>query len=147
MKIDSAKRVMSGTWGEVWFDGNLVSEVTKFMAKVTYNKTDIGRNGEMGIDTKVTSFKGTGSVRMNKVNSRMIHLVADAIRNGKDIRFTFIGKLSDPDAYGAERIRFINVSLDELTLMDWENNQPGVIETPFTFTDYEPLDTVSSTYE
>ena len=35
----------------------------------------------------------------------MIHLIAENIRNGHDVRFTFIGKLSDPDAYGSERIR------------------------------------------
>lgn len=146
-RFDSAKRVMSGTWGEVWWDGDLVSEADKYSAKVTYNKTDIGRNGEMGIDTKVTSYKGTGSIRMHKVNSRVIHVIADEIRNGHDVRFTFIAKLADPDAYGSERIRFKNVSLDELTLMDWENNQPGVIEIPFTFTDYEVLDSVDSIYE
>lgn len=146
-RFDSAKRVMSGTWGEVWFDGDLVSETYKFSAKLTYNKTEIGRNGSMAVDTKVTSYKGTGSVGMRKVNSRMLHLLADKIKDGKDVRFTIIGKLDDPDAYGAERIRFTNVSFDELTLMDWENNTAGSIETPFTFTDMELLDTVSESYE
>ena len=77
----------------------------------------------------------------------MLHLLADKIKDGKDVRFTIIGKLDDPDAYGAERIRFTNVSFDELTLMDWENNTAGNIETPFTFTDMELLDTVSESYE
>ena len=146
-RFDSAKRVMSGSWGELWFDGDLVSEVHKSQAKVTHTKKPTARNGARGIDTKVTSYKGTGSVGMHKVNSRMIHLIAENIRNGHDVRFTFIGKLSDPDAYGSERIRFKNVSLDELTLMDWENDQAGTIESPFTFTDYDVLDTVDASYE
>ena len=29
-KIDSAKRVMSGTYGELWWDGELIEECDKF---------------------------------------------------------------------------------------------------------------------
>ena len=31
--------------------------------------------------------------------------------------------------------------------MDWENDQAGTIESPFTFTDYDVLDTVDASYE
>ena len=36
-KFDSAKRVMSGTWGEVWLDNEYVAEVYSFSAKISYN--------------------------------------------------------------------------------------------------------------
>ena len=49
---------MSGSWGELWFDGDLVSEVYKFQAKVTYNKKDIGRNGEMGSTPRSPATRG-----------------------------------------------------------------------------------------
>ena len=70
--------------------------------------------------------------------------IGSEIRNGKDLRFTIISKLDDPDAYGAERIAAKNVSMDDLTLADWEAGVNGTIEAPFTFTDYNFLDTVNA---
>lgn len=142
-KFDSAKRVMSGTWGEVWLDNEYVAEVYSFSAKISYSKQQIARCGQMANDQKVTGYSGSGSIGMHKINSRMIQLMGDKIRDGKDVRFTIIAKLDDPDAYGAERVRVSNVSFDDLTLADWQADTPGKVEAPFTFTDYDYLDSVS----
>lgn len=141
-KFDSAKRVMSGTWGEVWLDNEYVAEVYSFNAKISYNKQAVARCGQMANDQKVTGYSGTGSIGMHKINSRMGIIMGEKIRNGQDVRFTIIAKLSDPDAYGQERVRLQNVSFDDLTLMNWEADTPGKIEAPFTFTDYDYLDQV-----
>lgn len=140
--MDSAKRVISGTWGEVWLDEDYVSECYGLTAKMAFNKEEIRLCRQMAADSKVTGTKGTGSIRMHKVTSRMAAKIGAQIRNGRDIRFTIISKLDDPDAYGCERVRIINVSFDELTLADWESGSPGRTETPFTFTDYEFLDSI-----
>ena len=133
--MDSAKRVISGTWGEVWLDGDKVSECYGLQAKVSFNKEDIALCGQMASDKKVTSIECTGS-------SRMALAIGENIRNGKDVRFTIVSKLKDPDAYGAERVVLSNVSFDDLTLADWEAKSVGKVECPFTFTDYEFLDEI-----
>jgi hypothetical protein len=140
--MDSAKRVISGTWGEVWLDGDKVSECYGLQAKVSFNKEDIPLCGQMASDKKVTSIECTGSLRMHKVNSRMAQAIGENIRNGQDVRFTVISKLKDPDAYGAERVVLKNVSFDDITLADWEAKAVGKVESPFTFTDYEYLDQI-----
>ena len=140
--MDSAKRVISGTWGEVWLDGDKVSECYGLQAKVSFNKEDIAQCGQMASDKKVTSIECTGSLRMHKVTSRMALAIGENIRNGKDVRFTIVSKLKDPDAYGAERVVLSNVSFDDLTLADWEAKSVGKVECPFTFTDYEFLDEI-----
>ena len=140
--MDSAKRVISGTWGEVWLDGDKVSECYGLQAKVSFNKEDIALCGQMASDKKVTSIECTGSLRMHKVTSRMALALGENIRNGKDVRFTIVSKLKDPDAYGAERVVLSNVSFDDLTLADWEAKSVGKVECPFTFTDYEFLDEI-----
>lgn len=141
--MDSAKRVISGTWGEVWLDGDKVSECYGLQAKVSFNKEDIALCGQMASDKKVTSIECTGSLRMHKVTSRMALAIGGNIRNGKDVRFTIVSKLKDPDAYGAERVVLSNVSFDDLTLADWEAKSVGKVECPFTFTDYEFLDEIN----
>ena len=140
--MDSAKRVISGTWGEVWLEGDKVSECYGLQAKVSFNKEDVALCGQMASDKKVTSIECTGSLRMHKVTSRMALAIGENIRNGKDVRFTIVSKLKDPDAYGAERVVLSNVSFDDLTLADWEAKSVGKVECPFTFTDYEFLDEI-----
>ena len=140
--MDSAKRVISGTWGEVWLEGDKVSECYGLQAKVSFNKEDIALCGQMASDKKVTSIECTGSLRMHKVTSRMALAIGENIRNGMDVRFTIVSKLKDPDAYGAERVVLSNVSFDDLTLADWEAKSVGKVECPFTFTDYEFLDEI-----
>lgn len=140
--MDSAKRIMSGTWGEVWLDGEYVGECFKCQAKLAFNKQTVNLCGQMAEDVKVTSTKGTGSLGLHKVSSRMANGIGENIQNGKDVRFTVISKLDDPDSYGAERVALYNVSFDELTLADWEAATNGKVECPFTFTKYKFLDVV-----
>jgi len=142
--MNSAKRVMSGTWGEVWLDGDYVSECYGLQAKVSFNKEDINICGQMATDKKVKSISCSGTLKLYKVNSRMAMAIGDDIKNGKDLRFTVISKLDDPDAYGSERIALKNVSFDDLTLADWEAAVNGKVEAPFTFTDYDFLDSVEA---
>lgn len=137
-----AKRVISGTWGEVWLDDEQVGECYGLQAKYTFNKEEVVICGQMATDSKVKSTKGTGSLKLHKVNSRMSLLIGEKIRNGQDVRFTIISKLADPDSYGAERVAVKNVSFDELTLADWEGGNLGKVECPFTFTDHKFLDTI-----
>lgn len=142
--MDSAKRVVSGTWGEVWLDGDKVSECYGLQAKASFNKEDIALCGQMASDKKVTSIDCTGSLRLHKVTSRMAQAIGENIRNGRDVRFTIVSKLKDPDAYGAERVVLRNVSFDDLTLADWEAKSVGKVGCPFTFTDYEFLDVIEA---
>lgn len=135
-----ASRVMSGTWGELWFDGELLAEVKAFQAKAVRNTTDINLVGEIWTDKKTISITGNMSLTLHKVNSFLIKKLGDAFLEGKDPRYTIIGKLDDPDAFGSERIAFHNTSLDELTLMDWQAATVGEVTTPGTFRGFTVLD-------
>ena len=139
-----AKRVISGTWGEVWLNGEKVSECYGLQLKLSFNKEDIARCGTMMSDKKITSIDATGSLRMHKTSSRLALLIGDNIRNGVDSRFTVVSKLADPDSFGAERIAVKSVSFDDLTLADWEAKVAGKVEAPFTFSDYNFLDTIQA---
>lgn len=140
--MDSAKRVINGTFGEVWLDGEYVAEAYGLQAKVAFNKTEINQCRKLAVDTKITSVKYTGSLKMHKVNSRMAALIIGQIKANREPRFTIISKLDDPDAYGSERCALKNVSFDDLTIADWEAARNGTIEAPFTYTDVDYLDQI-----
>lgn len=139
--IDSAKRVISGTWGELWLDGEKVAETTACQAKIALSKETVRLCGQFMTDTKATAATGTGSLTLLKVDSGMAQKL-DGIKNGVDRRFTLISKLKDPDSYGAERVALYGVSFDDLTLADWQAATMGSVTAPFTFNDYEYLDRI-----
>ncbi len=139
--MDSTKRVISGTWGEVWVDGYRIAECDGFQAKYSHDSEDVALCGQMASDRKITGTKGTGSMSLYKVYSRFSEYV-DAILQGRDTRATVISKLADPDAYGHERIALYNVSFDSMTLADWKAKSVGKVEIPFIFTRHEYLDRI-----
>ncbi len=139
--IDSAKRVISGTYGEVWVDGEKIAECTACQGKVSKNKETINLCGQFMTDTKATSGSGTGSLTLYHVDSGFLQRSRD-VQDGVDRRFTIVSKLRDPDSYGAERVAFYNVSLDDVTLADWQAASVGTVTAPFTFSRYEFLDLI-----
>ena len=141
--IDSAKRVINGTWGEAWVDGEKVAECSAAQAKVGKNKTTITLCGQFMEDTKAASGKGTGSLTLHHVDSGFVQRES-GIQDGIDVRCTVILKLSDPDSWGAERVALYNVSFDDMTLADWKAATVGSITAPFTFSRYELLDLIEA---
>ena len=139
--IDTAKRVVNGTFGQVWIDGEKIAECTACQLKVSKNKETINLCGQFMTDTKATSGSGTGSLTLYKVDSGFAQRAGD-LQGGEDRRFTVISKLSDPDSYGAERVAVYSVSFDDLTLADWQAATVGTVTVPFTFSRYELLDLI-----
>ena len=135
-------RVMNGTCGQVWVDGELWAELSAFQAKYAYNKSDISMCGSMVVGSKITSVKGTGSITVHKVYTRNIDRT-DAILEGRDVRATIVGELADPDAFGAERVALYDVSFDDETIMDFKAGEPGSTTHAFTFGKREWLDRVN----
>lgn len=140
--FDGAKRQISGSFGTLWLDNEQVGECYGLQAKISFTKEDVSIPGQLMTDTKIKSSKGTGTLKLYKTNSRMAIKLAEAHKNGLDVRCTIISKLADPDSYGAERIAVKGVSFDDLILADWEAGNLGKNDVPFTFTDYEPLDLI-----
>ena len=137
-----AQRVINGTFGEAWINGEKFSETRALQARIEFNKEDVALSGKLGIDTKVTGYKGTGSVTLRKVNSRLMKQISDQIKQGINPRFQILSTLEDPAAFGSERILIKDACFDDLTLANWEVGALGEIECPFTFTDWELLDTI-----
>lgn len=139
--IDSAKRVINGTYGELWIDGEKIAECTACRMVVAKNKETINLCGQFMADSKATGGSGTGSLTLYKVDSGFAQRQA-GIQDGVDVRGTIISKLRDPDSYGAERVAAYNVSFDDLTLADWQAATVGTVTAAFTFSRYELLDQI-----
>ena len=141
MAIDERK-IINGTHGTVFLDGEEVAEVKAFQAKVELQKEEVKIAGKMSTGTKYMGYSCKGSLSLHKANSRMVKAMSKSLKEGKEPRFTLIGKLADPDADGVERIALNGVSFDDLTLFDFEVGSLGQSEHPFTFDDWNELDLI-----
>lgn len=122
------RKIMRGTFGQVILDGEDLANIKSFQARIEFNKEDVTMARTMATHTRVMSYKGTGSISMHKIDSKMLKLLWNQIKEGKDPRFTIIGGLADPDSMGAERVMIENVSFDDLTIFDFEVGAMGTIE-------------------
>ena len=136
-------KVISGTFGQVWLDGELVAEAFGLQAQIEFEKEDVPLPGKYATDTKFMGYKGTGSLRMRKVNSRMINKLKDAVIAGINPQMQIISGLADPSAAGSERIEIKDARFDNLTLVNWELRQLGEVECPFTFTEWQVHDSIN----
>lgn len=122
-------QTLSGTWGEVWVDGDKIWELSKIEQKVTINREDV----QIGIDvdSKATGLKGEFSLTVKKVYTRFYKVLED-MKKGKDTRFQIISKLADPDAVGGQQERYStdNCWFNDLPLIGWEKG--GLIEEEFS---------------
>ena len=138
----SAKRVINGSYGEVWVDGVEATEVTGFQAKIALTKVDVDQCKVFLTGSKIVGGKGTGTVKGLKVTSFFTTLVLDAVKNGSFPEITIISNIEDPDAFGAERVKLTGVTFDEVTLADWEAKKLGEQSIPFTFTGADMIDRI-----
>lgn len=137
---------LSGTWGEIWVDGEKIVEMSKIEVKISSNREDV----QMGldVDSKMVGLKGEFTLTTKKVYSRY-QAVFEKWQKGIDQRVQLITKLADPDAVGGQQERY---SLDNC----WFNDLPivgslekgGIIEEEatggFTPTDMVNLDRISA---
>ena len=138
----TAPRVMSGTFGMLYWDGDPIFEVNSFEAKLKLNRESVNFAMDMAEDSKLTGTAGEFSFKVKKVFSRGQIKLARAIKDGRDPRSQFVGVLNDPDAFGSERVVLSNCWFGDLVLMAFESGK--LLEEEFSggFTDFDFPDVV-----
>lgn len=142
MKYYEASQTINGSNGEVWIDNEYIAQITGLEAKVTVEKAEVTQVGKRSKGYKNIGIEGKGTIKMNKVDSFFIKKLSDAFKKGKTPTSTIISKLSDPDAAGTERIKLTGCTFDELALANWEARKIGEESIPFSFEDWEIIESI-----
>lgn len=138
-----ANEVINGTYGTVWFSGELWAEVDAFEAKVTVSYEDVTFANEGGTFKKPTGWNGEGSMTIKKIYSRVQKAMAANVKKGIYPRFEIVGKVADPDSRGVERVALHDVTISEFMLLKFDAKALGSETIPFAFSDYEMVDTIA----
>lgn len=136
------QNVLNGTFVEIWLDDEVVAEATALQAKVEFQTEDLKFAGDLFQHRKVVGYKGSGSLSMHKVSTRFQKAVSDTMKTGKERYYTLIYKLDDPAVDGQERVVLKDVAFDDLTIIDLEVGTTMKLEVPFSFSDYDFLDSI-----
>ena len=137
-----ATQVISGTYGRVWWDGDLVFEAKGCEASVEMQMEAVKQAGHLADGQKMLGYNGTGTLRLHKVFSRALRKLTESLKNGINPEFTLVSELADPAAKGTERVILKGVQLTTLPLVNWELGALGEQELPFTFIDWGPVSTI-----
>jgi hypothetical protein len=144
-EVIRGNRTLTGTWAELWLNGEKIFEISKIELKVTANREDVQIG--LDVDSKITGLKGEGNYTVKKVYTRAKPILERWVK-GEDMRSQLIAKLADPDAVGGqvERWSVDNVWHNELPVVSWEKG--GIIEEEmsigFTPTDMHNLDAIAA---
>ena len=145
MAAYETKRVINGTWGSVWVDSEKINECYGLQATVEIKREAVKVCGDLWEHNKMVGCKGKGTIKMNRVSSRFVEKIFNILETGKDAVFEIQSMLEDPDALGLETIVLKNVTFDELSMQNWEAEQPGTYEVPFSFAGSEYADKIDAT--
>ena len=128
----SANRVLSGSFAEIWVDGNRIAEASAIQLTVRLIRSDVQIG--MDVDSKITGWRGEGQLRLRQVFSRFFDVVEQA-GAGHDLRVTITTALKDPDSMNGEEERYSvdNVALDSLPLVNYATGKVNEQVIPFRF--------------
>lgn len=138
----NTNKIMRGTFGRVWINGELYANVKSFEAKATLNYEEVDVSGELGKHQRYMGYAIEGTMTLHKIDSAVAVLLQDGIASGDLPDISIVGKLDDPTAYGAERVELYEVTFDELTLLKFENATNGEEEVPFKAAGFKYLDMI-----
>ena len=141
MEVMESKRPFYGSRGMLWIDGYRVAEVLEVKATLTAKKLEVPMARHLSVGYKMVGFEGKGSFKVHKVTSFFIEKLAPAIKEGRQVLFTLVSDVDDPDAVGNERVELYNCMVDSVDIANWAVGKLSEEEYNFTFEDYNMTDT------
>lgn len=142
----SPEKVMNGSYASMWVNSDFLGEGTELNAKISIEKKEVKQANTLAKGYKIVGTDGKGKLKINKISSYFIKLIADNIKKGKSTTCTIKSTIEDPDLGGArETVTLKGVTFDDLTLVDWKTKELIEEEYSFTFSDFEINETVERT--
>ena len=139
-----AKKVINGTFGAVWINGEKLFDLESIELKVNIEWEDVYFPEETGKQRKFIGWTGEGSLVVKKIFSRGTGMLAKGVKSGQMPEFTITTKLADPDAYGTERVSVSDATFNEFLLAKVEQRALLTEELGFEFADFDIIEEIKS---
>ena len=118
---DVKNKIIRGTFGRLFINSQPMANVKSFEIKASINYETVNINGELCEQQRMTGYNLSGTMVLHKIDSFITKLIGDGLSTGVLPTIKIVGTLADPDSNGSERIEIYDVTLDEMTLLAFEN--------------------------
>lgn len=129
-----------GTNFELFLDGDKVQNVTEFKSTYQLEEKEWRACGDTDKHSVTIGKKGTGSLAVQKVNSKFQRLLIDSWNKLINPSFMMAGVLDSTDDRGSERAEYYGVKFNQLDIQNIRVDDFGLINLPFTFERVELTD-------
>lgn len=114
------KKVIRGTFGEVWMNYEKLSNCKSVEIKTTFEYDDIDVPNNLTAIRQLKGVSHEGTLTLYKINSKVQQLLIKAIKNKEMPEIKLIVKLSDPNFKGSETVEVTGVTFDDFTIASFE---------------------------
>lgn len=139
----NVNRILTGSNGNVWVNGKLLSQLKSIELKITGNFEEVNFCGDNSTYNRYTGFNGEGTITMQKIDSTVLSLVAEAYQTGIMPDIKIITKLTDKATGKSERVAVSDVVITEFMLAKFEAKGLLEEEMPLKFSNYEVLEKIA----
>lgn len=137
-----ASKVLNGSFGKMFHDGEWLTNVTAAEATVDLGKEEIKRSGTRWVGHKTISETGSGSMTGYKITNTLNKKIGQIMDDTKGVFVTeLVMKIDDPENHeGKTWVRLKGVQFDSIPILKYEVGSVVEEEMPFTFSGVEFLD-------
>lgn len=139
---NKASRVINGTHGAVWINGQKLADLESIEMKVNIEYEDQYFPEDTGKYRKFMGWTGEGTLVLKKIFTRGASLLGEGVKTGKLPEIEITTRLNDPDSYGVERISVSSVTFNEFLLTKIEQRTLLQEKLGFEFGDFDLLETI-----
>lgn len=136
-------RLLKGSSGNVWINGELLTTVKSIEAKVKGEFSDHNFCGDPATHSSYDGWSGEGSITFGKIDSKLWYQVAMAYKSGIMPDFKIITSLTDKATGKSERVAITGIVITEFILAGFKAKEVVEEEYPFKFSDYDVLDKIA----
>lgn len=133
---------LSGTNSDVWVNGEKLTNVASYEAKVTGSFDDVDTVGSYATRQQYHGYKIEGTIVFHKLSSSVMSKLAKAYKSGIMPEITIVSKQYDPATGAAERVAVTGVVFTEFSLAMLEAKSVTDEEFPFSAEDYDVLEEI-----
>lgn len=132
--------MFKGNSGTAWFNGKLLATLSKIEAKNTLEYEDRTYCGTYNTHKEYIGWTGEGTLTRDKVDSSVLSMMKDAMKNGTMPEITIISKMTNTDTGKTERVALKEICITEVMLTAFEAKKTVEEEIPFTYGDFDVLE-------
>jgi hypothetical protein len=133
--------VVSGNDTLVWINDSIWEDIKSVEYKMTGDFEDVTFLGDPRTYKKYMGFAGEGTLNLNKMHSRGATILAEAFKTGQMPDIKIVIKIANRSTGKAERVVLSGVIFTEFG-SNTEAKSIATEELPFTFSDYDVLETL-----